>query len=35
MLANLLLGWIDAAIESYRTLFDKDALRRHCGAARP
>ncbi len=29
MLANALLAWIDAAIASYRTLFDKDALRRH------
>ena len=29
MLANALLAWIGAAIESYRTLFDKDALRRH------
>jgi uncharacterized protein (DUF362 family) len=27
--ANALLGWIDEAIRSYRTLFDKDALRRH------
>ncbi len=29
MLANTLLAWIDAAIASYRTLFDKDALLRH------
>ena len=29
MLANLLLAAIDAAAGSYRTLFDKDALRRH------
>ena len=29
MLANALLAWIDAAVGSYRTLFDKDALRRH------
>ena len=29
MLANALLAWIDAAVASYRTLFDKDALRRH------
>jgi uncharacterized protein (DUF362 family) len=28
-LANALLGWIGEAIDSYRTLFDKDALRRH------
>jgi uncharacterized protein (DUF362 family) len=27
-LVNLLLGWIGEAIDSYRTLFDKDALRR-------
>ena len=29
MLANVLLAWIDTTIASYRTLFDKDALRRH------
>ena len=29
MLANAVLAWIDAAVASYRTLFDKDALRRH------
>ncbi len=29
MLANLLLAAIDAAAGSYRTLFDKDALRQH------
>jgi uncharacterized protein (DUF362 family) len=28
-LVNTLLGWIGEAIDSYRTLFDKDALRRH------
>jgi uncharacterized protein (DUF362 family) len=28
-LGNALLGWIGEAIRSYRTLFDKDALRRH------
>ena len=28
-LANALLGWMGEAIRSYRTLFDKDALRRH------
>ena len=28
-LANALLGWIEAAMASYRTLFDKDSLRRH------
>ncbi|HEY2616074.1 MAG TPA: DUF362 domain-containing protein, partial [Acetobacteraceae bacterium] len=28
-LVNSLLGWIGEAIASYRTLFDKDALRRH------
>jgi uncharacterized protein (DUF362 family) len=27
-LVNTLLGWIDAAVTSYRTLFDKDSLRR-------
>ena len=27
-LADALLGWIEAAIASYRTLFDKDSLRR-------
>jgi uncharacterized protein (DUF362 family) len=27
-LANTLLAWIDMAVASYRTLFDKDALRR-------
>jgi uncharacterized protein (DUF362 family) len=29
MLANLLLAAFDAAVGSYRTLFDKDALRQH------
>jgi uncharacterized protein (DUF362 family) len=29
ILANALLGWMGEAIQSYRTLFDKDALRRH------
>jgi uncharacterized protein (DUF362 family) len=28
-LANALFGWMGDAIRSYRTLFDKDALRRH------
>jgi uncharacterized protein (DUF362 family) len=28
-LANALLGWMGEAMTSYRTLFDKDALRRH------
>ena len=29
ILGNALLAWIDDAVGSYRTLFDKDALRRH------
>jgi uncharacterized protein (DUF362 family) len=29
ILGNALLAWIDEAVRSYRTLFDKDALRRH------